>query len=294
MKFKRWKKGAYYTLWALICLGIVGASTYPFFADFRLAQKQQAQVQRFDQTNRNQTEMDYLKAFYRHRRKEKNQDPFQRNTTAKKSNSVDVAESDLKTIAVLAIPKIHEILPVYDNTSSTALDNGVGLLENTSPPVGGIGTHSVLTGHSGLSLNQLFTDLPKVKKGDEFYLKVNGEVHAYKVDQIKTVLPDDFRYLQIDPNKDYVTLVTCTPLFRNTHRLLVRGHRIPYNPQTKIEEDDGFTSLGKGVIIAVVTISLMYAVYRWQNYRRSHGKHAQKHQQTDISSPKPTKRRIHL
>ncbi|MSE09734.1 sortase, partial [Lactobacillus salivarius] len=94
-------------------------------------------------------------------------------------------------------------------------------LEHTSDITGGKGKHAVLTGHSGLSLNKLFTDLPKVKKGDDFYIKVNGEVHAYKVDQIKTVLPTNMKYLKVDPNKDYVTLVTCTPLFVNTHRLLV-------------------------------------------------------------------------
>ncbi|MCC4500304.1 class C sortase [Limosilactobacillus reuteri] len=269
MKFQRhkqevnWKTGFYYLLWVIICLGIVGASSYPFISDFLLAQKQEAQITQFDKTNRNQSTLDYLKAFYRDRKSGKVEDPFKRNASQKNKHDVDVAASRLKTIAILAIPKIHEVLPVYDNTSATALDNGVGLLENTAPPIGGKGNHSVLTGHSGLSLNQLFTDLPKLKLGDEFYLKVNGEVHAYKVDQIKTVLPDDFRYLQTDPHQDYVTLVTCTPLFQNTHRLLVRGHRVPYHPRGDINSDGGLTSLGKGVIAAVLTSTLLYLIYRW-------------------------------
>ena len=171
-----------------------------------------------------------------------------------------MAKSQLNTIGVLAIPKIKEILPIYDNTSSIALDNGIGLLEHTSDITGGKGKHAVLTGHSGLSLNKLFTDLPKVKKGDEFYIKVNGEVHAYKVDQIKTVLPTNMKYLKVDPNKDYVTLVTCTPLFVNTHRLLVRGHRVPYH-KANIETDGGVTSLGKAVLVGtgIMTIMLIIA-----------------------------------
>ena len=269
MKFQRhkrgvnWKTGFYYLLWVVICLGIVGASSYPFISDFLLAQKQEVQITQFDKANRNQSTLAYLKDFYRHRQTSKVEDPFQRNDRQKDQHDVDVAASKLKTIAVLAIPKIHEVLPVYDNTSTTALDNGVGLLENTAPPIGGKGNHSVLTGHSGLSLNQLFTDLPKLKLGDEFYLKVNGEVHAYRVDQIKTVLPDNFKYLQTDPHQDYVTLVTCTPLFRNTHRLLVRGHRVPYHPRGDINSDGGLTSLGKAVLAGGLTSAALYGIYKW-------------------------------
>lgn len=260
---RSWKTELYYFLWLVICLGIVIASSYPFISDYVLAQKQEAQIAKFDKTNRNQSTLDYLKDFYKGRKQVKTEDPFQRNEHKQSKHDIDVAASELKTIAALAIPKIHEVLPVYDNTSTVALDNGVGLLENTAPPIGGKGNHSVLTGHSGLSLNRLFADLPKLKIGDEFYIKVNGEVHAYKVDQIKTVLPDNFKYLQVDPSKDYVTLVTCMPLFRNTHRLLVRGHRVPYNPSTKIQDDAGLTSLWKGVLAAVLTSALLYAIYRW-------------------------------
>lgn len=252
----------YYAFWVLLCLSIIGASTYPFISDFMLAQKQKAQIERFDQQDKKKSNADYLEAFYKKRSTRKQvSDPFTQEEKKKNSdNSVDVAKSQLTTIAVLSIPKLKEVLPVYDNTSSTALDNGIGLLENTSDPTGGKGKHSVLTGHSGLSLNKLFTDLSKLKLGDKFYLKVNGEIHAYQVDQIKKVLPDNMRYLQVEKDKDLVTLVTCTPLFVNTHRLLVRGHRIAYDKTVKIETDGGLTSLGKGALVGMGVLTTILAI----------------------------------
>ncbi len=252
----------YYAFWVLLCLSIIGVSTYPFISDFILAQKQKAQIERFDQQDKKKNSADYLEAFYKKRSTKKRvSDPFTQEEKKKDSdNSVDVAKSQLTTTAVLSIPKLKEVLPVYDNTSSIALDNGIGLLENTSDPAGGKGKHAVLTGHSGLSLNKLFTDLSKLKLGDKFYLKVNGEIHAYQVDQIKKVLPDDMRYLQVEKDKDLVTLVTCTPLFVNTHRLLVRGHRIAYDKTIKIETDGGLTSLGKGVLVGAGVLTVILAI----------------------------------
>lgn len=158
-----------------------------------------------------------------------------------------------------------------------ALDNGVGVLENTPLPVGGKGKHSVLTGHSGLSLNRLFTDLPKLKKGDKFYIKVNHQIHAYQVDQIKTVLPDNLNYFKLDPNKDLITLVTCTPLFQNTHRLLVRGHRVPYHAED-ISSDGGLTSLGKAAIAALIALALMGLFY-WYTHRTKKKKGSKKNEE---------------
>ncbi len=264
----------YYLLWFVICFGIVAASTYPFVSDFVLAQKQKAQIEQFNKTDKTQSKADYLSAFYKKKTTtETIQDPFSGQKKTKKSNSVDVAKSELKTVGVLSIPKIKEVLPIYDNTSEIALDNGVGLLENTSPLVGGKGHHSVITGHSGLSLSRLFTDLPKLKKGDEFYIKVNNEIHAYKVDQIKVVLPNNIKYLQIDPDKDLVTLITCTPLFENTHRLLVRGHRVPYKADKQvIENDGGITSLGKAAITAILVLLGLFGLYKLINRKKGNKK----------------------
>ena len=129
------------------------------------------------------------------------------------------------------IPKIGVYLPVQHGTSAETLEKSVGHVVGTSLPVGGSSTHAVLSAHSGMASSKLFSDIDQLTAGDMFYIHVLGEVLAYKVDAIHTVLPTDTRLLQIEEGKDYVTLVTCTPFGVNTHRLLVRGHRVPYTSE---------------------------------------------------------------
>lgn len=129
------------------------------------------------------------------------------------------------------IPKINVYLPVQHGTDADTLENSVGHVVGTSLPVGGSSTHAVLSAHSGMASSKLFSGIDQLAVGDMFYIHVLGEVLAYKVDAIHTVLPTDTSLLQIADGKDLVTLVTCTPFGINTHRLLVRGHRIPYTPE---------------------------------------------------------------
>ena len=129
------------------------------------------------------------------------------------------------------IPKIGVYLPVRHGTGAETLERTVGHVVGTSLPVGGAGTHAVLSAHSGMASSKLFSDIDQLTEGDVFYIHVLGEVLAYKVDAIHTVLPTDTSLLQIEDGKDQVTLVTCTPFGVNTHRLLVRGHRVPYVPE---------------------------------------------------------------
>ena len=126
------------------------------------------------------------------------------------------------------IPKIKVLLPIYHGTDAEILERGVGHLAASSIPVGGKSTHSVLTGHTGLSSAKLFTDLTEMKNDDLFFIHVLDRTLAYKVDQISVVKPEDTEKLQIIDGKDYVTLVTCTPYGVNDHRLLVRGARTKY------------------------------------------------------------------
>ena len=133
------------------------------------------------------------------------------------------------------IPKIGVYLPVQHGTGAETLERAVGHVVGTSLPVGGAGTHAVLSAHSGMASAKLFSDIDQLAEGDTFYIHVLGEVLAYEVDQIATVLPSDTSLLQIEEDKDYVTLVTCTPFGVNTHRLLVRGHRVPYVPELAAE-----------------------------------------------------------
>lgn len=129
-------------------------------------------------------------------------------------------------IGYITIPKIKVELPIYNNTKEITLDKAAGLLEGTSLPVGGLGTHAVISAHRGLPSSKLFTDLDKLEIGDTFTIKVMKETLTYEVDQILIVKPKDTKELNIDKDNDYVTLMTCTPYGINTHRLLVRAKRI--------------------------------------------------------------------
>lgn len=157
-------------------------------------------------------------------------DPFK----VKKSNGETLIYNNILNIdhsgvmGYLEIPCISVNLPIYHGTDAEILERGVGHLAASSIPVGGKSTHSVLTGHTGLSSAKLFTDLTEMKKEDLFFIHVLDRILAYKVDQISVVRPEDTRKLQIVKGKDYVTLVTCTPYGVNDHRLLVRGVRTKY------------------------------------------------------------------
>ena len=129
------------------------------------------------------------------------------------------------------IPKINVYLPVQHGTDADTLERAVGHVVGTSLPVGGSSTHAVLSAHSGMVSSRLFSDIDQLTEGDMFSIHLLGDTLAYNVDAIHTVLPTDTSRLQIEDGKDLVTLVTCTPFGVNTHRLLVRGHRVPYVPE---------------------------------------------------------------
>jgi len=137
-------------------------------------------------------------------------------------------------IGYIEIPGIDCSLPIYHGTGEAALQVGAGHLEGSSLPVGGAGSHCVISGHRGLPSAKLFTDLDRVNEGDRFRLKILDETLSYEVDQILIVEPSEVEALAIDAKMDYCTLVTCTPYGINSHRLLVRGHRVENQeePQT--------------------------------------------------------------
>ena len=135
------------------------------------------------------------------------------------------------------IPKIQVHLPIYHGTDAEVLDRGVGHLLGSSLPVGGENTHTILSGHSGMASQKMFTDLEQLTQGDVFYLNVLNETLAYQVTEINTVLPYETDLLGIVPGEDLCTLVTCTPYGVNTHRLLVRGSRISYEEAAILEEE---------------------------------------------------------
>ena len=149
-------------------------------------------------------------------------------------------------IGYIDIPSIDVYLPIFHGTSEEVLKKGAGHLNNTSLPIGGEGTHSVISAHSAYPSKTLFDYLLDMDEGDLFYIHVLDRVLEYKVDQIKTVLPNDVNDLYVTKGKDYVTLMTCTPYTVNTHRLLVRGERVPDDPDIVVD-DDGNKTVSKDV-----------------------------------------------
>ena len=148
-------------------------------------------------------------------------------------NQLNVSGSGI--MGYVEIPKIGADLPIYHGTGADSLDRGTGHLLGSSLPVGGESTHTIITGHSGMASQKMFTDLEQLREGDIFYLHVLDETLAYEVREIYTVLPHDTTYLEIETGEDLCTLVTCTPTGVNTHRLLVQGSRIPYVPVEETE-----------------------------------------------------------
>ncbi|WP_087389582.1 class C sortase [Pseudoflavonifractor sp. An187] len=185
-------------------------------------------------------------------------------------------------LATLEIPAINVILPVYYGTQSTTLTAGVGVVEGSSLPVGGEGSHAVLAGHSGLASSRLLSDLDQLTQGDVFFLRVLDETLAYEVDQISVVLPDDVSQIGIDPNGDYVTLLTCTPYGINSHRLLVRGARTEWTaedsaiPATETTNHESSwwreyrmgLCIGFGIYLAMLAIAVPIGVWRFTRRKK--------------------------
>ena len=179
--------------------------------------------------------------------------------------------SGTSVMASIEIPSIGIKYPIYHGTSDSVLEKGIGHMRGTSLPIGGKSTHAVLSGHSGLSTSELFTNIDKLEKGDKFYISVLNETLAYSVDSITVVKPDDTSLLEIVPEEDHVTLVTCTPFGVNTHRLLVRGSRAPYTPgeesaqaqrtikSTWNEEYTRAAIIGVAVMLGIIAL---YVVFR--------------------------------
>lgn len=140
-------------------------------------------------------------------------------------------------MAYVEIPKIKVYLPIYHGTDSKTLEKGIGHLLGSSLPVGGDSTHTVLTGHSGMASQTMFTDLHQLNEGDLFYIHVLQETLAYEVISVNTVLPHETDLLEIRKQEDLASLVTCTPVGINTHRLIIRGARIPYEKAQDIQQN---------------------------------------------------------
>lgn len=225
----------------------LGIASYPFISNM-VAQRHASQVVKDYETNVEEMDEEKIDAMKEAAKKYNEQlsnvvsvdDENENNEQGESyADLLNIGES----LGYITIPKIDVNLPIYNGTSQDVLSKGVGHMEQSSYPLGGVSTHCVLTGHRGLPSAVLFTDLDKLEIGDEFYLHVLDEILAYKVDQIKVVEPNESGDLEIIDGKDYCTLVTCTPYAINSHRLLVRGERTEYkgeqDKQTKNQMQTG-------------------------------------------------------
>lgn len=177
----------------------------------------------------------------------------------------------------IEIPKINVKIAIYHGLGSDILEKGAGHIEGTSLPIGGKNTHAVLAAHRGLPGAKLFTDLDQMEIGDKFYLHILGKTLAYKVDQIKTVLPDQTKALDIVEGEDHVTLLTCTPYGVNTHRLLVRGIRTRYVEEEneksetvpqKLAQTDPVKLMKSGLLIFILLVGGLWIFLHYRDRKR--------------------------
>lgn len=172
--------------------------------------------------------------------------------------------SDNGILGYIEIPKIKVSLPIYHGIDEGILQIAVGHIEGSSLPVGGPGTHCVLSGHRGLPSAKLFTNLDELVVGDEFLIRVLDETLTYEVDQIRIVEPDDLSDLEIEEGKDLCTLVTCTPYGINTHRLLVRGHRVATKANANsIRVTADAIQIDPEIVAPVVAVPILLALLIW-------------------------------
>lgn len=222
----------------LLFLAGLGIVLYPYVSEYVNAKHASRVVVNYDDTVKEITPEDFSQYFevaeeYNERLRQ-NPNPFSEdNRTEGYETALNVDGSGM--MGYLEIPKISVRLPFYHGTSGAVLNEAVGHLEGSSLPVGGEGTHVVLSAHRGLPSAKLFTDLPELGEGDIFILTVLDRKMTYHVDQILTVLPTELEALEVEDGQDVVTLMTCTPYGINTHRLLVRGHRIENLPEEEVK-----------------------------------------------------------
>ena len=225
------KSGIPFTLiLILILIAGLGLILYPTFSDWWNSFHQSRAIASYVQTVANLDKEDYdrmlqeAQAYNRSLLTKSNRYIFTEEDKEEYNSILDVTGTGI--MGYVEVPSIGISLPIYHGTEEAVLQTAIGHIEGTSFPVGGIGTHCAVSGHRGLPAARLFTDIDQLKEGDTFLLQVLDRTLTYEVDQIRIVLPTELQDLEIDPQEDYCTLITCTPYGINTHRLLVRGKRI--------------------------------------------------------------------
>lgn len=272
------KKIIYNIIFSLIFLIGLGVLAYPQISRIYYRIEANEQISNFDDKKKEMDEeevnkrMKLAEAFNASLNNAIEDDPYSDEMKAKgRAEYARMLEINEK-IGHVQIPVIDIDIPIYAGTSEDVLQKGAGHLEGTSLPIGGNSSHSVITAHTGLPTARLFTDLIKLKVGDKFYVHNIKEILAYQVDEINVIDPSDFSKLLIVPGHDYVTLLTCTPIMVNSHRLLVRGHRVPYIPEVEeriiAENKTSFTYMYLFYLSLILIFVLLLIVVRLRKKKR--------------------------
>lgn len=288
------KKGSGTVIWVVAITSILlgaGIFLYPFISNFFAEISQNKVIDLYkakvEDSSKEEIEAEWeeAKIYNENLSGDPVHDPFVVGSGyALPDNYNEVLNLDGDVMCYLEIPKLDLNLPVYHGTSEEVLRKGVGHLEMTALPIGGKNRRTVLTGHRGLPRAELFTRLDEMKLGDEIYIHVLNETHAYKVKEIETVEPEELQKLTITPDgEDLVTLVTCTPYGVNTHRLLVTGERTDYVPEkeeSKTENERAaslirklmpwrYYIIGVSIVIGVFgTGKITMTILRYRKYGR--------------------------
>ena len=257
---KRLKK-IYFSILILITLIALGFLLYPSFSNYINNKFAVSTISDYTEKINNVKDEevdDLIKNINKY-----NYDLFNGTAENELPDCLNIHEGDV--LGYIEIPSINIKLPIYYGTSVDILKKGVGVLDGTSLPVGGENTHSVLSAHTGLANQKLFTDIDKLKDGDVFYLHILKKDLAYKVNQIKVVHPDEIDDLKISEGKDYVTLLTCYPYGVNTERLLVRGERTDLSERTEVQVQKEIGTFNHSnenlILIAIILISVLIIIF---------------------------------
>ena len=246
---------------AIAMIGALGLIAYPTFSDWWNRMHQSYAVAGYVEQTKDMSGAErkaMLKAAHEYNeRLAANGDRWHMTDAQKREYDETLDVTGTGIMGYVTIPRIKVKLPVYHGTSDGVLQIAAGHLAGTSLPVGGATTHAVVSGHTGLPSARLLTGLDELQKGDTFAFHVLDETYTYKVDQISVVLPSEISKLNIESGADYATLITCTPYGVNSHRLLVRGHRIP-NP--KVPDSTQYDEPGEMTAVAAVVVGLLVLI----------------------------------
>lgn len=261
--------------WKIILIFILGLmiAIYPIISNYYYTVENNNQVKEFNEAVAEMPDKEVLerielaKAYNDTLDPSRLADPYTEREKKGVENYARMLEVREK-IGYVDIPKIGQQIPVYAGTSEDVLQHACGHLEGTSLPIGGKDTHAVITAHRGLPQVKLFRDLDKMEVGDLFFFTNVKETLAYKVDQILVVEPWNFEPVLVVEGKDLMTLLTCTPYMINSHRLLVRGHRVPYVPEVKEQIERAKFNYKSLIVPGIILALVMLVIFLYIRHRR--------------------------